>query len=149
MFLVQLTWEEPNQDLQTEQEGKRSSLLLKRDVMNHSAPASAATGPGERKGDERATEERSKTWYMQEMNKSLLRREGQMVCQRRGWVRRRGSQTQQMFGSGRLAFSCSGYNECASILKPSMPPGRDGCAHHSPGLQSLCEFGATTPDPVS
>ncbi|KAK9528656.1 hypothetical protein VZT92_012807 [Zoarces viviparus] len=41
------------------------------------------------------------------------------------------------------------YNECTPILKPSMPPGRDGCAHHGRSLQSLCEYSAASPDPVS
>lgn len=30
-----------------------------------------------------------------------------------------------------------------------MPLGRDGCAHHSRSLQSLREYSAATPDPVS
>ena len=41
------------------------------------------------------------------------------------------------------------HNECAPVLKPSMPLGRDGCAHHSRSLQSLREYSAATPDPVS
>ena len=41
------------------------------------------------------------------------------------------------------------YNKCTPIVKHSMLPVSDGCAHHSRSLQSLCEYSAATTEPVS